>query len=275
MLSEEQVLAYRRDGYVLVRGLIPEGVRTDALVAIDQLLCAKWPAFSPSGRKCVAVDLHAKIRDLAGADRPLLGRIYDGIRKVAPFWCIAGGNELVEAARQLLASDTVGLAFRGCGIVLDLPLEDRWRSPWHQEYHSQMSSLRGLTAWLGLVPVTTAMGPVELLPGSHHAGLLAVRCPDAMNANRNYAETFAIPDVDGLVSSYGVSSYETDPGDVLFLDFLTVHQSGYNRDAERSRISGQVRYFNMLERSAVEHEWVGGWQDGGDFRRVHRDKVVP
>jgi len=118
------------------------------------------------------------------------------------------------------------------------------------------------------------MGPVELLRGSHVDGLLDVRCPDAMNARRDYTDTFVIPDIDARIARYPKSSYETEPGDVLFLDFFTVHQSGLNRDPERSRVSCQIRYFDMLHGSAVDHAWVGGWQDGGDFRSLHPEKVI-
>jgi len=147
-------------------------------------------------------------------------------------------------------------------------------SAWHQEYHSQLSSVRAVTAWFSLVPVTADMGPVELLRGSHAEGLRSVRCLDPMNVHKNYAGTFELRDVGELTSKYALARHETEAGDVLFLDFLTVHQSGYNRDAARSRISSQVRYFDMMEPGAVANDWVGGWQEGGDFRLVHPDKVA-
>ncbi len=275
MLSDADLAAYHRDGFVLVKGLIPRETATDALVALDRLLCARWPAFAPSPAATVSTDVHHKLRELARVDRPALAEVYNAIRKVASFWAIVGSDALLSASRQLLSSSTVGVAFRGCGIRLDLPGEDKWRSAWHQEYHSQMSSTRALTAWFSLVPVTSSMGPVELLPGSHVDGLVAVQCPDAMNTGKNYTETFVIPDLEERLSRYRKVSYESDAGDVLFLDFFTLHQSGYNRDPERSRISCQVRYFDMLHPSAVDHRWVGGWQDGGDFRNLHPDKVLP
>ena len=45
-------------------------------------------------------------------------------------------------------------------------------------------------------------------------------------------------------------------------------------NAARSRLSSQVRYFDMMEPGAVANDWVGGWQEGGDFRLVHPDKVA-
>jgi len=273
-LSDAEVLAYRRDGFVVVKNLVPEPVTLDALVAIDGLLCARDPHLARSERSTVRQEIHGKICDLAARDRAALASVYDAIRKVAPFWAMVGGEELVSAVRQLLSSESPGVIFRGCGIRLDLPGEDKWRSAWHQEYHSQMSSVRGVTAWFGLVPVTTQMGPVELLPGSHERGVLPVRCPDPMNVGKNYTETFVLDDVDDLLTRYTRASTETEVGDVVFLDFLTVHQSGHNRDPLRSRVTCQARYFDMLEKEAVDHGWTGGWQEGGDFRKRHPEKVV-
>ena len=132
-----------------------------------------------------------------------------------------------------------------------------------------------MTVWFNLVSVKHDMWPVEILEGSQREGLIPVRCFDAMNTRRNYAETFRFANEDELVKKDPNVAYETEIGDVLFLHVLTVHQSGWNRSDGRSRITCQVRYFDMAERGAVEHDWTGGWQDGGDFTKVHPDKVLP
>jgi ectoine hydroxylase-related dioxygenase (phytanoyl-CoA dioxygenase family) len=137
-----------------------------------------------------------------------------------------------------------------------------------------MSSLHGVVAWFNLVPVTRAMGPVRLAEGSHHEGLLAVRCLDPMNASKNYTTTFVIPDVESIVGKYPVVSYETGIGDVVFLDFLLLHESGWNRSGSASRITCQVRYFDVDHPTAIAHSWKGGWQEGGDFTQLHPDKVL-
>jgi len=164
--------------------------------------------------------------------------------------------------------------FRGAGIRLDLPDEDEWRSAWHQEYHSQMSSLHGVVAWFNLVPVSHDMGPVRIAEGSHREGLLPVRCLDPLNTNKNYTTTFEIPDVEAVANRYPVVSYETGLGDVVFMDFLLLHESGHNRSHTNSRITCQVRYFDVNEPTAIAHSWKGGWQEGGDFTQVHPDKVI-
>jgi hypothetical protein len=77
------------------------------------------------------------------------------------------------------------------------------------------------------------------------------------------------------VRKYPVVSHETGIGDVVFLDFLLLHESGWNKSRTASRITCQVRYFDVDEPTGVAHSWKGGWQEGGDFTQLHPDKVIP
>ncbi len=273
-LSPEQLASYRRNGYLLASGLLSvERVRA-LLIGVDHLLCAKAPTLRPSDPANVFEEIQPKILYLQKADRAALAQVYDAMRKLSQFWSLIGGDELTSVAQKLTGSAVPGVVFRGCGIRLDIPGEDKWRSLWHQEYHSQMSSLNGVTAWFNLVPVDQTMGPVKMLEGSHAEGLLPVRAADPMNTRRDYTQTFRFENEQELIAKYPSVSFETKIGDVLFLHFLTVHESGLNRSNGRTRITCQVRYFDMAEPNAVANDWVGGWQEGGDFTKVHPDKVL-
>jgi ectoine hydroxylase-related dioxygenase (phytanoyl-CoA dioxygenase family) len=273
-LGDDDLRAYQRDGYLLARGLVDRAALGAVLVGIDRLLCAKAPSLRPSAPAAIFDEIQPKVMLLAREDRAALATVYDAMRKLHSFWSLIGGESLGAAARQLMGTELSGVIFRGCGIRMDIPGEDQWRSLWHQEYHSQMSSLDGVTAWFNLVRVTHDMGPVELLRGSHREGLLPVHADDPMNKRKNYTQTFRLADEAALARKYERVSLETEIGDVLFLHFLTVHQSGFNRSDGRARFTCQVRYFDMNDNGAVKNGWIGGWQDGGDFTRVHPDKVI-
>jgi hypothetical protein len=264
---------YDRDGVVVVKRLFERDCVVDAVVALDQLLAARdgEPA---SPRAAVEERIHARILKMAERDRAGLGVVYDAARKVLPFWRMLGSPHMSRIVEELLGTPHVGVAFRGAGIRMDLPYEDKWRSDWHQEYHSQMSSMHGLVAWFSLSAVDRAMGPVDLLLGSHRQGPLPVRCNDPLNTRKDYTQTFVIDGVAELQERHPVASFETQPGDVVFLDFMLLHRSGFNRSAEgRSRLTCQVRYFDMTEPTGVKHGWVGGWQDGRNFAEFHPELV--
>ncbi|MBL8958107.1 MAG: phytanoyl-CoA dioxygenase family protein [Myxococcaceae bacterium] len=266
LAGNEDLAAFKRDGYVKIRGLFTETQREAVITGINTLLAVK-------GARGATV--HERINDLAKKDRRQLGRVYDAIRKLHAFWALVGSERLAQTAKTLIGTDTLGVAFRGAGIRLDLPGEDKWRSQWHQEYHSQMSSMRGLVAWFSLVRVTHDMGPVRIAKGSHREGLLPVQCGDPMNKAKDYTQTFTIPNVEGLLEKYPVMEHETEACEVVFIDFMTLHQSGWNKSDGLSRVTAQVRFFDMTEPTGVGNDWVGGWQDGGDFTKAHPDKVLP
>jgi len=274
MFTEIDRARFRRDGFLVARSLLPETPILRALLAIDRLICARAPEFTPSAPHLVREEIHAKLLALAVKDRRTLGVVYDAARKVVPFWELLGSAELTTAANELLESEDVGLAFRGAGIRLDLPGEHHWRSTWHQEYHAQISSPRGFVAWIPFVDVTHSMGPVEIARGSHHVGVLPVRAHDPLNRGRDYTKTFEIPDAAHIAAQHLVATVETRPGDVVFLDFLTLHQSGWNHSRDRVRISGQARFFDMAHSTAIEHGWVGGLHEGHDFTALHPELVI-
>ncbi len=273
MIGPEERARFERDGYLAVRGLLPKALVRETLGGIDALLCARFPELRPSKGDDITAEVHEKLRTAQERDRPRLGVVYDGIRKLAPFWGLVGASELQSAATALLGARTLGVAFRSSGIRLDLPHEDRWRSDWHQEYPSQLVSPRGVVAWFPLVPIDQAMGPVRIARGSHREGLRAVECADPLNERRDYTRAMRIPDVDAIAARFPEDAPESQPGDVVFLDFMTLHASGFNR-SDRTRVSCQVRYVDMADPLAVANGWAGGMHEGGDFRAMHPDMVV-
>lgn len=268
MIDAASKEAFDRDGYLVVRGLLGRPMVDEALAGVEAMLDVTFPSLSDEP------DLHAKLSKAAGLDRKRLGVVYDGIRKLGSFWKLIGTPELQEAASTLLASKTLGVAFRSSGIRLDMPQEDRWRSEWHQEYPAQLISPRGLVAWFPLSSVDGPMGPVRIARGSHKEGLLSLVCDDPLNQKKDYTSAMRIPDVEEVTERYPEDAPETAPGDVVFIDFLTLHASGYNR-ADRTRIACQVRYVDLSHPEAVDRGWVGGMHEGHDFRDVHPDKVIP
>jgi ectoine hydroxylase-related dioxygenase (phytanoyl-CoA dioxygenase family) len=265
--------AFERDGVVIVRRLFEPDVVKEAVVALDRLLAARDGEPTLAGA-VVEERIHQRIQRMAERDRAGLGVVYDAVRKVLPFWRMLGSARMSHIVEVLLGTPHVGVAFRGAGIRMDLPFEDRWRSEWHQEYHSQMSSMRGLVAWFSLSAVDRSMGPVDLMLGSHREGALPVRCLDPLNTRKDYTQTFEIDGLSELGRRYEIASFETEPGDVVFLDFMLLHRSGFNRSTEgRSRLTCQVRYFDMTEPTGIKHGWVGGWQDGHNFAEIHPELV--
>lgn len=156
----------------------------------------------------------------------------------------------------------------GYGIRIDNPHEDRFRANWHQEYPAQLRSLDGLVFWSPLVPVTEDMGPVIFCPGSQVEGLIPVYTQTPNAPEKSCAYSLTLKDEENLLRKYSRISPLTSPGDLVLIDFLVLHASGYNR-SKRSRWTMQLRYFNFKDFTGQSHGWRGSFAAGIDFRTIH------
>jgi len=212
-------------------------------------------------------------QELIARDRALGGVVYDAVKQIPAFIRLAASVRHDALVRQLRGTDLVGVAAGGFGIRIDNPGEEKFRADWHQDYPSQFRSLDGLVFWSPLLPVTEEMGPVEFCVGSHHDGLMQVRTSDADYPEKTGAYGLVLADEAECVSKYEQTAPLTNPGDLVIIDFLTLHRSGMNHSA-CSRWSMQIRWFNFREPTGARHGWLGSFAAGNDLRSVHPEIVV-
>jgi len=274
-LTQEQVLAFHRDGYVVLPGfydvpLVIEPIQR-GIHQVIQIVCRQRGI--PAKGAFLAEDFDDGYAALIAKDRSLGGVVYDAAKQLAPFtrWV---NHPLHEAlVRQLRRSTCVGLAAGGFGVRIDNPNEERFRADWHQEYPAQLRSLDGINFWSPLVTVTDEMGPVQFCRGSHKAGLLPVLTRDPDHPEKTGAYGLVLKDREKIVAGYSVDAPRSRPGDLVILDFLTLHQSGYNRST-RARWSMQARFFNFEEATGQRIGWKGSFAAGLDFATVHPELVA-
>lgn len=211
--------------------------------------------------------------DLIRKDRSLGAEIYDAIKFVPAFWRLVSHPKHAQLMSELRAASVPALAASGCGIRIDNPDEDKFRALWHQEYPAQLRSLDGLVFWSPLVAMTDELGPVALCPGSHQLGALPVQRLQESSSGRSGAYALQLANEAKLLGQFQQTSPLTDPTDLILLDFLTLHASGFNR-SNRSRWSMQFRYFNMAESTGQAHGWKGSYAEGIDFSQIHPELIA-
>jgi hypothetical protein len=202
---------------------------------------------------------------LAKKNRKFVGHIYDGIKGLPEFQRLISHTKFTELFKVLRPNSLPGFAVGGSGIRIDLPNEDKYRARWHQEYLSQLRSLDGLIFWTPLVDITFDMGPVRILSGSHIEGVLKVEYADPSNEN---AYSLRLVNEDRLLKLYKCEQPLVNVGDLIILDYLTIHSSGVNI-SDKARWSLQARYFNYLNVVGQSYLWSGSYADGIDFREIH------
>ena len=274
-LTVEQLAAFTRDGFVVVPAfyepteveLVQSGIHTLIGLVIEELdLPIDHAPF-----KSEVFD--SGFQELIAHDRVLGGRIYDAVKQIPAFIRLVASTKNEAVMRQVRGTDYPALAAGGYGIRIDNPNEARFRAAWHQDYPAQIRSLDGLVFWSPLLPMTEELGPVEFCKGSHQDGLAPVHAVDSSNPAKTGAYGLTLAGEAQRVEKYEKVAPLTQPGDLVLVDFLTLHRSGENRGS-RSRWSMQIRWFNFAEPTGKRLGWPGAYAAGSDLRAVHPELVV-
>ena len=207
-------------------------------------------------------------QELIALDRKIGGVVYDAVKQIPAFVRLITHPAFSVIFKALRKDSIPGIAAGGYGIRIDNPNEERFRAPWHQEYPAQLRSLDGLIFWSPLLEIAPELGPVEFCLGSHKEGVLPVYSQDPNNPEKSGAYALTLKNEKELIEKYQHAAPLTSPGDLVILDWLTLHSSGQNI-SQRSRWSMQIRYFNFAEPTGMSYWWKGSFADGVDFRTIH------
>lgn len=204
-------------------------------------------------------------------DRKLGGAVYDAIKQIPEFMRITASEKNLAVACALRQSDFMGITRGGDGIRIDYPAEEKYMAPWHQDYLSQLGSLDGLVFWAPLVDIDTHIGPLEICVGSHKDGPRAIYYEDAALAGTAYGMRLA--NEEHILSNYSHIKAQCKVGDLLVIDFLTLHRSGKNI-SRFPRWSMQLRYFNFNNMQGTRMHWPSGFSQGNKLSAIHPELVV-
>jgi hypothetical protein len=275
VLTRDQIATYQRDGFIVLRGYYDVEVDIRPIQrAIGEVICL---VREHNRLSSVAPDswgnFDHEFADLIAHNRRLGAVVYDAIKQIPAFIRLVASPKHEALYRQITGSNLVGVAGGGYGVRIDNPGEDSFQVDWHQEYPAQLRSMDGAVFWSPLVPVTEDMGPVRICVGSHVEGAVPVHTIDPDNPNKSGAYALILTDRETRIDKYKQVAPLMNPGDLLLMDFLTLHASGQNL-GKRSRWSMQSRLFNFREKTGIGHEWSGSYAAGKDFAKIHPELIV-
>lgn len=204
--------------------------------------------------------------DLIAINRDYGSEIYDLVKQIPSFLRLIAADKAQELFCELRGTDVPGIGAASYGIRIDNPFEEIFRSHWHQEFIVQPQSMDGIVFWTPLLQVTEDMGPVIVCPKSHKDGL-CIYSKSKAYANKTGAYKIGINDEDAVVSRYDKIAPLTSPGDLILIDFLTIHQSGFNA-SDRARWSVQSRFFNYKEETGMKIGWKASVTVGTDVEKI-------
>lgn len=271
LLSEAQRRTFQEDGVLVVKGFYDrEQEITPIQRGIHQVIGQVMKRHGVTDTRSPFNPDHFDdgYLDFIRSDRARGGEVYDAVKQIPAFVRLLGKPGHEQVFRELREQSIPGIAAGGYGIRIDHPAEEKFRAPWHQEYPAQLRSLDGLVFWTPLVTVTPELGPVRFCPGSQRLGPLPVYTRDPENPEKTGAYALRLKDEESLVAAHAQTAPLTEPGDLVLIDFLTLHASGRNQGS-RARWSIQFRYFNFNEPAGLRHGWKGSYTAGVDFARIH------
>ncbi len=211
--------------------------------------------------------------DILKVDRSYGGEIYDAVKQIPAFIRLVSNEKNEMVFKEIRSKCLAGIAAAGYGMRINNPFEDQYRANWHQEYLAQLRSLDGMVFWSPLVSVTQKMGPVVICPGSQAEGAIPVYTHDPRNKEKQGAYSLVLQNEAELVKKYKQIAPLSKPTDLIIMDFLLLHASGFNT-SDRALWSMQFRYFNYLDKTGLSHSWKGGFASGIDFRTIHPELCV-
>lgn len=273
-LTNETRTHFASQGYALVPGFydpqtaiapIQEGIRQ-----ILSLACRKYGVDAPVGTPFDAMTV--AYPRLIAANRAWGGEIYDAVKQIPAFVRLVTNIANEDIFKILRPGSLPGIAAGGYGVRIDNPGEEKFRAQWHQEFPNQLRSVDGIVFWTPLLPVTAEMGPVQIAEGSHAEGIVPVYADDA-GVGKTGAYALHLDGEEERLARYRKVAPLTNPGDLVLMDFLTLHQSGHNV-SPIPRWSIQFRYFNFADPVGVRIGWRGSFAAGVNYAEVIPELVA-
>ena len=275
MISTEDKAFLKEEGYLLIKNFFDfeQDIAPiqEAIYAVIGLV-AKRHGISLNREPFNKDNFDNGYNDLLAIDRSYASEIYDLVKQIPSFLRLISHQKSDDLYREIRETNISGIGIGSYGIRIDNPSEDKFKSHWHQEFLFQPQSIDGLVFWTPLLPVTKDMGPVIILPKSHKDGLCIYSRP-AKYAGKVGAYQIGIYDEDEVVSKYNQVAPLTEPGDLLLMDFLTIHGSGINR-AIHSRWSIQNRFFNYEDPTGLQIGWKGSITGETQVEKVFPDNFI-
>ena len=275
MISSEERRFFQSEGYLLIKGffdyqdeILP--IQRDAYEIIG--LVAERHGVTLSRAEFSPEKFDADYYKLLETDRRYAGEMYDLTKQIPSFLRLISNQRSEALFRQIRGTAHAGIGASSYGIRIDNPNEDKFRSHWHQEFLFQPQSIDGIVFWTPLVPVREDMGPVIILPKSHKDGL-CIYSRGTTYAEKSGAYQIGIHDESAIVSKYEQVAPLTEPGDLLLMDFLTIHASGENR-SDRSRWSVQSRFFNFRDPVGMKLGWKASITTGTLVEDLFPDNFI-
>lgn len=217
--------AIEKDGYMLIRGVLP---RQD----LDQLLDEVTQVIAAAGWLLPGHDPMERVADIGAAcgdPDPGFKRTYQEVFNLAEFHALPHHPEL-KRVMKMLVGDRVLVHPKPIGRLI-FPQCDKLTVHAHQDYRFMGGDPECFTVWIPLHDCPVNVGPLRILENSHRFGII-----------KHEDENLHVPEIreaEAMGSEW--TGGQINAGDVLIFHSLTVHAAAPNL-SRQMRISLDCRF---------------------------------
>jgi ectoine hydroxylase-related dioxygenase (phytanoyl-CoA dioxygenase family) len=243
-ISDAVVQAFKRDGAICVRGLIPPQWLARLEVALEQIKSTAEDLSGYYGKAAVGKSL---VQQQASETNQILRSFLFE-------------SPLARTAASLMRSQTVNL-YEDLMIYKSAGAEQP--TPWHQdEPQWPLTGSQMCSAWFCLDRVTGSSGALRFKAGSHNGPLYRPYAPANRSADLDADNHFfdgPLPDVAKELAHIPELCFDTEPGDIVLFHPRALHAAfgsapDYARRTFSIRMIGEdVRW---LPKKSVFYDWL-------------------
>jgi hypothetical protein len=250
-LSQDQILEYREQG--VIRISLPPAQR-NLLKSFRRECCVWLKTFG--GWKIDDEELALRLPEIAQQDRALISKLYKISRRFPSVKQLASDPWLSK-----VSADLMGTMFSACchftNVRIDLPGEDKYLLPPHQDFPYIQGSQNGVTWWVPFTDAPPEVGPPTFIPGTHKLGVLKVREFDYEKTGGNGGMSFSIDDDSALKGVGYAPSLHVKFGEAMIFHTLLVHRSEPN-NSSIARLNTQIRFSDPMLIDSFERNYPEG-----------------
>jgi len=246
ILNDSQLEEFNNNGFLLVKGIIPQNPRNNLLKCF-KILFNKYANQSNQvahdNDSWLSSDLNEKLIGMRRSHPKQFGALYDSLKLSISIHTMFCEKQIIDIVTSLLQEEPEGLCSSGHMLRLDPPYDTRNALDWHQDsayYMQNKNGANGLVCWVPLVPVSSENGSIRFCPGSHNAGKINTQ---GVKFDSTTSEQFKVSEE--FIERYGTKDFIAKPGDAGFFNMDIIHRSGENR-SDTIRFAAACRYHRML-----------------------------
>lgn len=207
-------------------------------------------------------EVQKELPKIAKVDRTAIARLYKVSRRFPSIKRIACSDTLESISKRLMNTG-LSSCCNFTNVRFDLPDEEKFLLPPHQDFPYIQGSKNGVTWWIPFFNTDTEMGPPSVVLGSHKKGVFPVAEIKNQDSKESKGKSFLIKNL----SSFNDCNYlgtNFEFGEAIVFHTLLLHRSEKNNSAF-ARLNLQARFDDALDLNSYGKNYPEGLYLGDEF----------